>query len=292
MTEESQKGTYMSNMITTGSYCFRQSTFVQSSYRSADQSLGEADFLSALSESGEQKSDDATCTKRQNVSVQREFTRIISASELKTSFIDMRPVIPQESVDECKPEEVSDNADKPREHVTPLRGIGSIPVGNNTSHMVMASEVTREGCGDPIVRVHMGGRDIDVNISEVDPKNATIIEMFAYCQYADAHGTGTGSTFGSFNALKGVTDPLGGKEYSSMEEAINKKSNWESTISSSSTTLTKKMTGEVLDASVLIKMLKDTALLLATKGKNKGLSDLTDEQWNKLLGDTDRAIEA
>lgn len=292
MMEESQKGTNMSNIITTESYCFKQSTFVQSFYRSANQGLGEEDFLSVLSENGEQKSNDASCIKKQNVSVQREFTRIISASELKTSFIDMQPVIPQGYLDECKSVEVSDNADKPKEYVTPLRGIGSIPVGNNTSHMVMASEVFREGCDDPIVRVHLGGRDIDVNISEVDPKNATIIEMFAYCQYADAHGTGTGSNFGSFKALKGVIDPLGEREYSSIEDAINKKSNWESAVSSSSAILTKKMTGEVIDASVLIKMLKETALLLATKGKEKGLSDLTDEQWEKLIGGTDRIEEA
>ncbi len=188
-----------------------------------------------------------------------------------------------------KPVEISDNEDLD-EVVTPLGGMSSILVGN-MSYVMTASEVFKPGLDNPIVRVHVGGKDIDVNIDEVDPKNASAVEMFAYCQYADAHDTGTGYTFGSYSVLKGVTDPLGKSEYTSLDEAISKKSNWNDAISGSKVSFTKEQTGETFDASVLLKMLEETAGLFATQSGDKDLGELTDEEWEKLLGDTDKAID-
>ena len=38
-------------------------------------------------------------------------------------------------------------------------------------------------------------------------------------------------------------------------------------------------------------MLEDTANLFVPQGGDKNLGDLTDEEWEKLLGDTDKAVE-
>ena len=189
-----------------------------------------------------------------------------------------------------KPVEISDKEEDQKEIVTPIIGMSSIPVGN-ISYVMTASEVYKPGSDEAIVRVHVGGKDIDVNINEVDPKNASAVEMFAYCQYADAHDTGTGYTFGSYSVLKGVTDPLGKSEYTSLDEAISKKSNWSNAISGSKASFTKVKTDETYDASVLLKMLEDTANLFVPQGGDKNLGDLTDEEWEKLLGDTDKAID-
>ena len=67
-----------------------------------------------------------------------------------------------------KPVEVSENENL-KEVVTPLGGMSSIPVGN-MSYVMTASEVFIPGLDNPIVRVHVGGKDIDVNINEVDLK--------------------------------------------------------------------------------------------------------------------------
>jgi hypothetical protein len=185
--------------------------------------------------------------------------------------------------------EVSENENL-KEVVTPLGGMSSIPVGN-MSYVMTASEVFKPGSDEAIVRVHVGGKDIDVNINEVDTKNASAVEMFAYCQYVDAHDTGIGYTFGSYSVLKGVTDPLGKSEYTSLDEAISKKSNWNDAISGSKVSFTKEQTGETFDASVLLKMLEETAGLFASQSGDKDLGELTDEEWEKLLGDTDKAID-
>lgn len=187
-----------------------------------------------------------------------------------------------------KPIEVS-NDEEQKEIVTPIIGMSSIPV-DNMSYVMTASEVFKPGSDEPIVRVHVGGKDIDVKINEVDPKNASAVEMFAYCEYADAHDTGTGYTFGSYSVLKSVTDPMGNKEYSSLDEALSQKRNWSDAISGSKASMIKKQTGETFDASVLLKMLEETASLLTSPSGDKNLGELTDEEWEKLLGDTDKAI--
>ena len=206
------------------------------------------------------------------------------------SYYGTREIGGAEAATPEKPVEISDKADDQKEIVSPIIGMSSIPVGN-MSYVMTASEVFKPGSDEAIVRVHVGGKDIDVNINDVDPKNASAVEMFAYCQYADAHDTGTGYTFGSYIVLKGVTDPLGKSEYTSLDEAISKKSNWSNAISGSKASFTKVKTDETYDASVLLKMLEDTANLFVPQGGDKNLGDLTDEEWEKLLGDTDRAVE-
>lgn len=206
------------------------------------------------------------------------------------SYYGTREIGGADSATAEKPVEISDKEDDQKEIVSPIIGMSSIPVGN-MSYVMTASEVFKPGSDEAIVRVHVGGKDIDVNINEVDTKNASAVEMFAYCQYADAHDTGTGYTFGSYSVLKGVTDPLGKSEYTSLDEAISQKKNWNSAISGSKASFTKEQTGEEYDASILLKMLEETAGLFASQSGDKDLGELTDEEWEKLLGKTDKAID-
>lgn len=90
----------------------------------------------------------------------------------------------------------------------------------------------------PIVQIisNLDGKKevYDVDISKVNPENATRMEMFALCCYADKYGTGTGSTFGSFHTFKiyeetaRLNDCIKQVEenVSAWEQFRNEKDNW------------------------------------------------------------------
>ena len=74
-------------------------------------------------------------------------------------------------------------------------GIGFLNVGD-TGYGMRATQIINPDSEDTIVRVSiaLGGnefRDYDVNLSEIDPSNASAVEMFAYCQYADSTSEGS-----------------------------------------------------------------------------------------------------
>ena len=181
------------------------------------------------------------------------------------------------------------------ERVEPI-GIGFLNVGN-MGYGMSASQVIGGDTGDTIIRVKIslggGSTEIhDVNLSKVDPRNATAIEMFAYCQYADATGKGINSTFGSWNALKNVLDPTGkGMEYSSLSDAVNSKKDWTAALRGATVSLKHVKTGVTISASDLLTMLKEVWEETAeTLGSEE--DDLSDEEWEKLLASVDAEIEA
>lgn len=59
---------------------------------------------------------------------------------------------------------------------------------------------------NPIVQITSnanGEREVfDIEINKINPQNASRMEMFALCCYADKYGSGSGDTFGSFHTLK------------------------------------------------------------------------------------------
>ena len=96
----------------------------------------------------------------------------------------------------------------------------------------------------PIVQVisNLDGKKevFDVDISKIDPQNASRIEMFALCSYEDKYGTGTGSTFGSFQTFRiyeetakqnGCIKQID-EGVSAWEQFRNEKVNWVSTCES------------------------------------------------------------
>ena len=55
MTDESQKGTLMSNTITNGNYYYTQSAYVQSAHYYSNQTIGSGDFQSAVLDKDEER---------------------------------------------------------------------------------------------------------------------------------------------------------------------------------------------------------------------------------------------
>lgn len=180
-------------------------------------------------------------------------------------------------------------------------GIGFLFVGNIGLGM-SASQIMNKDSDDVIVRVKAskGGNSFetfDVNLSEVDPRNASAIEMFAFCQYADANGTGVNSTWGSWHALKEFSTPFGETlKYSSLEDAATQRTDWSKVLSESGYFLEKQSTGETLSAAEVFKMLKETIIekhkLTSDKIKKEDdWREMDDEQWDKLIEFIDKYID-
>jgi hypothetical protein len=86
------------------------------------------------------------------------------------------------------------------------------------------------------VETNYGGKTVsyNVNIHEVDPNNASRLEMFALCSYADDIGIGDNSTYGTYSTLRsfeemanhnGYIDSKTG-ELSTFDQFQNVKLNW------------------------------------------------------------------
>lgn len=87
-----------------------------------------------------------------------------------------------------------------------ILGIGLLRVpGTDMSYGISARYAEDSTEEEPVIRVKVqtasGPQDYDIHVKDVDPANATEIEMFALCNYVDDKGKGTGSTFGSWQTL-------------------------------------------------------------------------------------------
>lgn len=181
------------------------------------------------------------------------------------------------------------------ERITPL-GIGFANAGN-MGYGMSASLVEKPGCDDAIVRVKIatgnGSESVEVNLSKFDPKNATAVEMFAYCQYKDVCGEGINSKWGSWNAMKSVISPTDGIDFGSLDSIMNEKMNWTGALAKSKTILEKERTGEKLSAADLLKMFKESHKLSARGLKeSEDWRDMSDDEWDKMLEGVDKYIDA
>ena len=160
-----------------------------------------------------------------------------------------------------------------------------------------ATQIINPDSDDVIVRVKMseasGGETFDVNISEVDPRSATAIEMFAYCQYADSIGKGIAkSNFPSWNTVNRYMDPSGVFEFDSVEQAATKKFNWVEAISESDIYYKRESTGEILGSKDILEMLMESYKKIHEKDDEDGdWRKMTDEEWKKLLARVDADID-
>ena len=92
-----------------------------------------------------------------------------------------------------------------------ILGMGFLHNENNTVHYGMCAMYAEEYSEEnPVIKVTVtkpnGREEYHININEVNPRNASEIEMFALCNYADAKGLGTGGTFGSWQTLNYYRD--------------------------------------------------------------------------------------
>lgn len=91
---------------------------------------------------------------------------------------------------------------------------------------------------EPIVEIvsnYGGERTIyKVQIKQVNPRNATMLEMFALCSYADEKMLTEGSAFGSFRELKNYVSIAGnqklGHKTQTYDEFLYEKHNWETIV--------------------------------------------------------------
>ncbi len=173
-------------------------------------------------------------------------------------------------------------------------GIGFLNVGD-TGYGMRATQIINPDSEDMIVRVSiaLGGnefRDYDVNLSKIDSSNASAVEMFAYCQYADSTSEGS-YKWGSWNALKHLTDDMA-YSYNSLDEALTEKKNWNAALAGSGIELENEATGERYSVADLIEMLKQQYELTADDLEEKDWRDMSDKEWEKLLNSFDRNIDA
>ena len=173
-------------------------------------------------------------------------------------------------------------------------GIGFLNVGD-TGYGMRATQIINPDSEDTIVRVSiaLGGnefRDYDVNLSEIDPSNASAVEMFAYCQYADSTSEGS-YKWGSWNALKHLTDDMA-YSYNSLDEALTEKKNWNAALAGSGIELENEATGKRYFVGDLIEMLKQQYELTADDLEEKDWRDMSDKEWEKLLNSFDQNIDA
>lgn len=208
--------------------------------------------------------------------------------------LDDYPDIAGKISEELSSEKVSETTE-PEERVTPL-GFGFANAGM-MGYGMSAALVEKPGCDDTIIRVKLatgsGDEVIDVNLSNFDPRNATPVEMFAYCQYKDAIGEGVNNKWGSWNALKGIALTENGADFGSLDNIMNKKMNWNHALAKSQTSYMDPKTNEIiLSPSDLLKLLEDANTLTTQEPtEEKDWREMSDEEWDKLLEGIDKYID-
>lgn len=209
--------------------------------------------------------------------------------------LDDYPDIAGKISEELSSEKVSETTE-PEERVTPL-GFGFANAGM-MGYGMSAALVEKPGCDDTIIRVKLatgsGDEVIDVNLSNFDPRNATPVEMFAYCQYKDAIGEGVNNKWGSWNALKGIALTENAADFGSLDNIMNKKMNWNHALAKSQTSYMDPKTNEIiLSPSDLLKLLEDANTLTTQEPtEEKDWREMSDEEWDKLLEGIDKYIDA
>lgn len=88
----------------------------------------------------------------------------------------------------------------------PVLSMTMIPDGGSVTYGMTAKYAEHSTAENPVIQVssNYGGKTVlyDVNIHEVDPKNASQLEMFALCAYSDDQGITNRGTFGSYQRMK------------------------------------------------------------------------------------------
>lgn len=91
-----------------------------------------------------------------------------------------------------------------------ILGLTMLPYSDMMSYGMKAQYSEKSTAEDPVIRItsNYGGeyRYYDVHVNEVNPKNASQIEMFALSCYMDDKGLTDGGSFGSYSKMKTYAD--------------------------------------------------------------------------------------
>ncbi len=90
-------------------------------------------------------------------------------------------------------------------------GLTMIPYGDTDVRYGMKAQYAEESTPDhPVIQVtsNYGGKQAvyKVDVNEVDPRNASQLEMFALLSYSDDQGISDGGSFGSYQRMKNYAD--------------------------------------------------------------------------------------
>lgn len=114
-------------------------------------------------------------------------------------------------------------------------GLAMIPCGDSNVSYGMKAQYAAESTPDnPVIQVtsNYGGQWVsyNVNVNEVDPRNASQLEMFALLSYSDDQGISDGGTFGSYHQMKVYADNAQANGYwegnGSWDDFVNAKHDW------------------------------------------------------------------
>ena len=86
MTDESQKGTLMSNTITNGNYYYTQSAYVQNAHYYSNQTIGSGDFQSAVLDKDEETPEISDAVAKEDTPAKKGYTRVITANIWNSGF--------------------------------------------------------------------------------------------------------------------------------------------------------------------------------------------------------------
>lgn len=88
----------------------------------------------------------------------------------------------------------------------PVLSMTMIPDGGDITYGMTAKYAEHSTDADLVIQVssNYGGKTViyNVNINEVNPQNASQLEMFALCAYSDDKGISQRGTFGSYQRMK------------------------------------------------------------------------------------------
>jgi len=186
-------------------------------------------------------------------------------------------------------------------------GMAFLDVGGNQSLGMTASYVTQSTSDNPIIQVGItfpGGvkETYEVVIGEIDPSNATEMEMFALCNYNDAMGQKeVSSTFGSWHVLKNNgrnAELIGSFSMAhSVEEFTTVRQDWNVMVGSMKENYMEAgVFKQALDSDKLLEMFKEymdemyeriQSGNIGTPSIQTGGAAYTEEEWDKMLENFD-----
>lgn len=186
-------------------------------------------------------------------------------------------------------------------------GMAFLDVGKSQSLGMTASYLPESTPDNPMIQVGItfpGGvkETYDIAINEIDPSNATEMEMFALCHYNDALGKKeVASTFGSWHVLKNNgrnAEMIGSFSMAhSVEEFTTVRQDWNAMVGSMKEThMNAGVFKQALDADKLLEMFKEymDAMYERIQSGNIGEPSVqiggasyTQEEWDKMLENFD-----
>ena len=190
-------------------------------------------------------------------------------------------------------------------------GLTMIPYSDSISYGVYARYAEESTIENPVVEVVSNYGDekttYKVNINEVNPSNASMMEMFALLSYADAQGlTPNTSAFDSFQQFKTYTMNAGKNGYcvevSGLDDFLKLKMDWTNAIESiGQDYMEAGLFGQYQNTQYLLRFLNDKIeemqknIASGNVGNEPviavGGNAYTEEEWDKLLEQVDE-VEA